>query len=363
MMKKILIGLVVALCLFAVGYNAYQSEKRAHSDKKNIYALLPLTGFGSHVGKQQRAAIELWREKNPDPSFNLHIIDSETAPMKAITALKQALLNEENPIVITSNSLISYNSIPTIEEKKGFQFMICTFDKEGFHNSHFLRMCDRSVDSISHIAKYLSRYKNLFAFYTNEEFGKSSFNSLKKLLPENNDISIPNIAIEPAQRDIRIEVLKALEKKPEAIIILGFTSLATINLVKELRRQGYDKDIVMGSGLADPSIYTQLDGYLDNLIFPDKNMQLTEGPNVPTLKKIEQAIHGRPFYIPLEIWDTLDLIDWTIKNNKPFTQETYAKLGKWKGLAGDIEFLDDGNVIYQFHLATFKDGKIVPLKE
>ena len=81
------------------------------------------------------------------------------------------------------------------------------------------------------------------------------------------------------------------------------------------------------------------------------------------MQNIETIINGRPFYIPIEIWDTLDIIDWTMKNNKPFTQETYAQLKHWKGLAGDIEFMDDGNVIYEFYLATFKDGKVVPFKE
>ena len=356
-------GIAALVAIFIVYTNIQEQKALQESGKKNVYAVLPLTGFGSHVGKQQKATIELWKEKNPNAPFNIHIIDSESAPMKAATALRQALLDEENPIVITSNSGISYNSLPIVEEKGGFEFMICTFERDGFKNTHFLRPCDRTIDSMKHVAKYLSKYKKLVLFYTNEDFGRSSVNGLEKLLKQSGIEPIEHIAIEPTQRDIRIEALKALKEQPEAIAVLGFTTLSTINLIKELRIQGYTGDIVTGTGLADPSYFSQLENYLDKLIFPDKKMQLTEGPNVPELKKIEQAIGGRPFYIPLETWDTLDLINWTIKNNKPFTQETYAKLGKWEGIAGDIEFLDDGNVIYEFYLATFKDGKIVPVKD
>ena len=362
-MKKIITALCVVLCLFAVGYNAYQSERRANSDKRNVYAVLPLTGFGSSIGQKQKITIDLWKEKNPNASFDIHIIDSESTPMKALTALKQALLNEQNPIVITSNSFVSYNSLPVIEEKNGFEFMICTFERDEFKNSHFLRMSDRNIDSMELVAKYLSQYKNVVLVYTNEEFGKSSIKGLNQLLQQYDVQPTKSIDIEPAQRDVRIEALKILKQEPDAVVMLGYTALGSVNLIKEMRIQGYKGNIIVGVGLADPVFISQLGPYLDGLIFPDKNMQLTKGPNVPVLKKIEQAMQGRPFAVPLEMWDTLDLIEWTIKNNKPFAQKTYADLGKWQGIAGDIEFLDDGNVVYKFHLATFKNGKILPLEE
>ena len=355
-------GIAALVAGFIVYSNMQEQKALQNSGKKNVYAVLPLTGLSGHIGTEQKAAIELWKKKNPNAPFNIHIIDSETTPMKAITALRQALLDEENPVVITSNSGISYNSLPIIEEKNGFEFMVCTFEREGLKNKHFLRPSDRNRDSMQPVAKYLSKYKKLVLFYTNEDFGKSSVNGLKKLLKQYEIEPLEIIAIEPNQLNIHIEALKALKEKPEAIGIFGLMTLGTVNLIKELRMQGFTKDIVTGAGLADPSNLSKLENYFDKLIFPDKKMQLTEGPNVPILREIEQIIGGRPYFVPLEVWDTLDLINWTIKNNKPFTQETYAKLGKWKGIAGDIEFLDDGNVIYEFYLATFKDGKIVPVE-
>ena len=361
---KNIIGWTIAALVagFIVYTNMQEQKALQNSGKRTVYALLPLTGYGSHVGAQQKAAIELWKEKNPNPSFNLHIVDSETAPMKAITALRQALLDEENPIVITSNALVSYSALPVIEEKNGFALWVCTFEREGFKNPHFLRISDRGMDSMPHVAKYLENHENIVVFYTNEDFGRNSVNIFKHMREQQGLSITKEIDIDPTQRDVRIEALKALDQKPSAIVVLGFSSLSVINLVKELRAQQYAGDIVMGVSIADPSVQRQLGNALEGIVFPDKKMQLSEGPNVEYLKKIEQAINGRPYYIPLEIWDTLDLIEWTIKNNKPFTQETYAKLGKWKGIAGDIEFLNDGNVIYEFYLATFKDGKIVPVE-
>ena len=74
-MKKIVIALCVILCVFAIGYNDYQSEKQATTGKQKVYAVLPLTGYGSHVGQQQKPIIELWQKEHPDASFDIRIID------------------------------------------------------------------------------------------------------------------------------------------------------------------------------------------------------------------------------------------------------------------------------------------------
>ena len=358
-MKKIIIALCVAVVLFAVGYNAYQSQKQATTGKQKVYAVLPLTGWAAHIGQQQKKSLELWQKFHPNAPFDIVVIDSQINATATVSALQQKLVNETNPVVISSASLISYNIFPLVKEKKGFSFMVCTFEKNDFADTHFLRIGDRSVDSIMHVAKYLKNYNSTTVFYTNEEFGKNNAKALKQMLDTQNVEYIP---LEPTQKDIHIEALKVLSNAPEAVAILGFPSLGIMNMIRELRLKDYKGQIVMGTALADPNIVEQLGNYVEGIVFPDKKATVNSQENLLALNEMEKAINGRPYYVPIEIWDALDLIDWTIKNNKPFTQETYANLKNWKGLAGDIEFLNDGNVIYQFYLATFKDGKIVPVE-
>ncbi|MBP5343756.1 MAG: hypothetical protein J6Y85_01595, partial [Alphaproteobacteria bacterium] len=95
-------GIAALVAGFIVYSNMQEQKALQNSGKKNVYAVLPLTGLSGHIGTEQKAVIELWKKKNPNAPFNIHIIDSETTPMKAITALRQALLDEENPVVITS---------------------------------------------------------------------------------------------------------------------------------------------------------------------------------------------------------------------------------------------------------------------
>ena len=356
-------GAAALVVISVVGTNMYNQQKEQSNNKKNVYAVLPLTGFASHVGQTEKKTLELWKELHPDYSFNLKIIDSESTPSKALSALQQALLNEENPVIITSNSMFSYNFIPLVEERKGFEFMIVTFEKQNFQNNYFLRMSEKNTDSLTPVIDYAKRYKDIYAFYTNEEFGKNSVNFLSELLSKQGQTLTDSIPIETTQRDLRIEALKAINGKADAVFVLGFGCIGYSNIIRELQEQGFTGDILTGTATADPAVFSLIDTQNGRVIFPDKDMPMNDGKHSAIIDALQQKLNARPFYVSFETWDTLDLIDWTIKNNKPFSQKTYSDLGKWKGVAGDIKFGNDGNVGYQFHLATFKNGKIVPVEE
>ena len=59
---------------------------------------------------------------------------------------------------------------------------------------------------------------------------------------------------------------------------------------------------------------------------------------------------------------TLDLIQYTLEHNLPFTQETYTKMGKWKGVAGDVIFPGNGDSLYPFIMVQYKNGQFVPVE-
>ena len=126
MIKKILIGLFVALCLFAIGYNAYQSEKQATTGKKKVYAILPLSGPVAWYGKDIQREIQVL-EKEKNYSFQTIFLDSAAEGQKAALALQQATISEKEPIVISTFSSISSAIAPTVERKNGFMFALSTF--------------------------------------------------------------------------------------------------------------------------------------------------------------------------------------------------------------------------------------------
>ena len=65
-MKKIIIALCVALAVFAVGYNAYQSEKQDINGKKKVHVILPLTGVYSRIGNEKQDILNIYIKKHPE---------------------------------------------------------------------------------------------------------------------------------------------------------------------------------------------------------------------------------------------------------------------------------------------------------
>jgi len=67
--------------------------------------------------------------------------------------------------------------------------------------------------------------------------------------------------------------------------------------------------------------------------------------------------------MPFQMFDTLNLIKYTMENNLSLNQETYTKMGKWKGVAGDVIFPGNGDSLYPFVLVQYKNGEFIPIEK
>ena len=139
--------------------------------------------------------------------------------------------------------------------------------------------------------------------------------------------------------------------------------MAYANIIKELAAQEYKGTVLVDYAFQNKnnvkvlgkninlniiSSITSMDGFIAN--YPRA---------VEEIRKSNSDI----YYLTAEMFDTLDLIKYTMENNLPFAQETYAKIGKWKGVAGDVIFPGKGDSLYPFVLVQYKNGEFIPVKE
>ena len=111
---------IAALVAGFIVYNNMQEQKaQQESGKRNVYAVLPLTGAFAEFGKNIQKDIEVFK-KDKNYSFDVKYIDSEAKPDKAITAIQQATLYDDNPIVLSAFSTVAVALAPFIEQKNGF---------------------------------------------------------------------------------------------------------------------------------------------------------------------------------------------------------------------------------------------------
>ena len=356
-MKKFLFCLFV-ICAFAIGYNVYhRSKEKANMGKRNVYAVLPLSGPMGQNGKDAKQVMDYYYKKENYP-FNLIYIDSETNPSKAITALQQKTINEERPIVITALSSVTEAISPYLQKKDGFLFAISACNKD---IPNFVRLHSDAEGIMEPVVSYLKQnYHKVAVVYVEDEFGRLERNYLSEQL-KNAEISMDEISISLKTLDVRTEVLKIKDYDPDAVVIMGVPSQGYINIMHELLAQNFEGQIFLDASITSPHVRKQLsDGIMGASLLLE-----AEGPKSSTQKQFQEDLDfmGFPvYYMPIEAVDAMNLIKYTLENNMQFSQNSYEKIGSWEGISGSVEFLHNGNTVYKYILVQYKEGQFVPVE-
>ena len=99
--KKVLgWGVAIAVVFGIIGYNAYQEHLKSLTNKKRIYAILPITGGLAFQGKEEKKTMEVWMQNHPDAPFELEILDNESNPTKSLTLAQRVAINDTQPLFI-----------------------------------------------------------------------------------------------------------------------------------------------------------------------------------------------------------------------------------------------------------------------
>lgn len=359
-MRKILIILFVLICIFAVGYNAYRSEEQATTGKRKVYAVLPLSGVMAQYGKDAKVVID-WYIKNKSPDFDVVYIDSESEPSKGLTAFRQKAVYAEKPIVFSLFAPVSSVLLPVIKEKDGFLFSVAAVslltDLDNFQIvSHSL------PDMVDTLGPYIQKdFKNIAIFYSDDVYGLE----VVRLMENAFTGKIKKEAYQQKNPDVRIEVLKLLEADPEAILITGTPTPAYINIFKELKAHNYQGVILADTGFTNPHVFKQIGDFTEGVISSAMSVE-TPLPQSEEIERIKEAFRKEDktfYFIMTETLESMEVINYTLKNNLPFSQKTYQDMGIWKGISGNISFLPKGDCSFKsFVLVQIKDGKIVPVE-
>ncbi|MBP5534342.1 MAG: ABC transporter substrate-binding protein [Alphaproteobacteria bacterium] len=358
-------GIVILTIGFVICFNMQKQKALQTPDKRNVYAMLPLTGEFAQYGKDIQYAMEIYMQQKDLP-FSVRYIDSEGNPMKAVTALQQETLNDPSPIVISVFTHVAAALAPVVEQKNGFLF--ATACVAITTKSHSYQRMSQPAEAIMDVISpfIIKNYKKINIVYTQDDHGLEELESLKRAFKGTSVEVGKEIPVALTTRDVRIEALKLTKENPEAIIVIGRTTQGYINIIKEIKNLGYKGKIIADSGLSNPPILNALGEYANDLILSTMiaEVEMPQPEKVIALKN-ELARDGKKIYFVLvESLDTLDLIRYTLDHNLPFEQATYENLKTWNGISGNIKFLKNGDYLSSaYTMATIKDGKIVPIEE
>ena len=362
MIKKIMIALCVAFCLFAVGYNSWQSEKQATTGKKKVYAILPVTGGHSFQGKDEKRAMEVWMKQHPEAPFELEILDNESNATKSLTLAQRAAMSDKHPLFIVPIGAMGHPIIPQLKSMNGFMILSPSTQEEDGTYKEFQRISQGAADMNKPMFDMLKKGQSAVIIHSNEMAGHTSAGKTQKIMQEKGMKILEKIAFDLKELDMRILVLKALSYKPDVIFVTSGPGIGFINIIKELKVQQYPGIILADPSITTPSVFELLKEYADGIYTSIMPTERTYREHPEMIKAL--ADNNLPLYwVPINIWDIMDVVNHFITNNIPFSQEEFMKMGKWHGLSCDVQFLPNGNSSYEFSLVVVKDGQFVPVKE
>lgn len=219
-------------------------KHKKSSDTIRVGAAIAITGFGSDFGQSENNAIKLLKEKyGKDSKVVFYIEDTKSDVKTGVSAIKKLIDVNKCDIVYCELSSIVDATSGIIRDAKAT--LIAPVYLENLGENPFayrnLPSADQENLALIHFMEENNIvHKKIAVLFSNDVFGQTCFNSFKKLLPDSSIICYAEAVNESALRETAI---KAINAKPD-VIYLGSMSETLGLLVKFLRQNGYDKEII-----------------------------------------------------------------------------------------------------------------------
>lgn len=224
-MKKILL-LILSIILIVGGYILVQNKKETKKSVVKIGAILALTGPSASQGEAIRDGL-LWKTQELEKEgkhFELIIEDSQSDPKVGVSAYQKLTKQNHVSIILSHLSSVSL-ALKPLAEKDHVLLWAYSAHPAITQNSQYII---RHAYTISYDAKGLDDVlqndgrKKVGILYQQDEYGKSFFETLQKLLVSRN-IEVVSESIDNKSSDYRTQITKLKSEQPDALvyIILG----------------------------------------------------------------------------------------------------------------------------------------------
>jgi branched-chain amino acid transport system substrate-binding protein len=251
--------------LAALSLASAPSLARAADDKKpiQIVEVLELSGNGASTGVNMRNAVELAaKEINAAGGIlgrpvEITALDTQTNPSVA-KALAQKAIDMGAYVVI--GPIFSGSTIVSMTETRRAEIPNFTggeaanLTMQG--NPYIFRTSLTQKASMPKVARYLRdgvKAKTVSLLWVNDDFGKGGRDEIKKALEGAGVKVAADLVTDPGQVDFSGPVLKVKQAGAEAAFVYLHEE-ESARIIKEFRKQGYDKPIVGETVIIDQKV-------------------------------------------------------------------------------------------------------------
>lgn len=356
-MKKVIIGIIAFCCL--TGVIAFNVHQQANKGYPEILLVGAFTGQFAHYSKHAKNGIDLWMEKNPEWKDKVKIVDAQASPSTAVSIYMQERTMYKPKVMIVAITPVINALQPLAQKDNIFMIINNIHTKAAIRKGNMQRMYFSPEDSLRPAVELFAKSNKLALIHIFSEYGLSEKKSIEEMLAEYHkklDIIEEFDAKEFNPREV---VLKVLDKKPDAIMVIG-SGLGYRNIFKNLEEYGFKGKVLTNVAFVDPVFFDEFKTYKNPIYFTASSLE-TDDPT--EFKEMYQKRFGAHACVSAASpYDSLTLAKTMIEKNIT-TQDGIYQLGKMQGLIDEITFLPDGEVHYPSLLLKIGNGKVEKVQE
>jgi len=235
----------------------------ANAQPLPIVGLVELSGPGTTAGVNFDNGVKLAvKEINASGGIlgrqvNYVSWDTQTQPGVA-KALASKAIDQGAPLVIgpvfSGSILVSMNETRRAEIPNIIGGEAAAITQQG--NPYVFRASFTQAAAMPKVARYLNenlKIKTLAVIYVNNDFGKGGRDMITKAVEARGIKVVADISTDQGQVDFSSAILRAKQSNAEALFVYS-NEEESARLLKDLRKQGYDKPIIGETTLANDKV-------------------------------------------------------------------------------------------------------------
>lgn len=327
-------------------------------DTIKVGLILPLTGDAASWGiPPKNGAIIAAEEINNNGGINgkkieLIIEDSQCDPQKSITAINK-LLNIDKPIAIIGDVCSSATlAIAPIAEKNRIVLISPASTNPKITDAGDFIFRDIPSDELRGkiFAKYIydSGIKRIAILYINNDGGKGNEISFTKYFAEYGGKVILSESYATDIKDLKTQLTKLNNVKPDAILSISQVTDATITLVNSKELNIKLPLFFQTEALDDPSVIKNAGDATDGAIYVSF-AKINNNKSKTFLETYKKKYGKEPELFAAESYDAVMLIADILKNNVDGNSESIKdalyEIKNYEGASGTFTFDKNGDVI------------------
>lgn len=365
-MKKILLGLVLALGLAACGDKA-EAPKENEKPVVKIGVLYPMSGNAAFFGDGAKNATELFFSKfnEKEAKFKYEILweDTQANPAKAVLAVRKLIDYDKVDVVLDAFSSVG-NAVSPITNEKKTPHLTFAQDRSisnGFYNYRVVTSTKKTGQKMIEALKARNLH-NIVGVVENTAGTLSLYNGFSVSARKDANINIlDTVEVNPGEKDFNIILQKINNLQPDAVVVS--LQAPEVDIFMKQAKQNELKMPIVGiqsfSFLKDKKLAE--DYWYVDVAFADKNFlsdyKKTFGEDITNF--------AENFYTLLQV--VVNNYETFVSENKPSAEDFINNMSSVNNIISPLGQLnldkEEQNVDSEASIRLIKDGKIVEIEE